>query len=472
MDTPDTKSLLQLVDFGRYDAERDENIADYFVRTGTAESVTKGKSLVIGRKGSGKTALFRHVAATHSGDVIELDLEQYVFKANQLLKEGGVPEALAYASSWRLTIAAATYVQIRSKLRFRDRWRGDRILRRLGRGANKPSVGAILDWLRRVRRVELPSIPGFANLGAMELADTTRGVLDHETSRLLSDLEELIFAYADTNSLVVLIDRLDDAWDGSLDSLRLIGGAVRAARHYSNRLAKPNTIAPVIVFLRTDLWDAIEFNDKNKASQDVIFLDWTEPELSSVIDERIRASTGLSSGEGWKAIFTQEEMRQRASSQRYMLKRTLGRPRDIIAFAAFAQERALTNGHTRVESQDIYEAEIRFSKHLLDELRDEIGHHVADMTSVINAIKALRRRTFTLSDWERVSELNGIAPEAAQTVLDLLFEASAVGVHRTGGSRGGSSTVYRYQDRFLKATDTGSLQVHLGLVKELALTDR
>jgi hypothetical protein len=466
-----TSDVLQRVDFGRFDAETDEKLLDYFVQTGTASETTTGKSLVVGRKGSGKTALFRYVAATAPGHIVELDLENYVFQVHRHLKESGVTDALAYTSSWRVVIGVAAYVKIRSSLGFAKRRRGDRLLRQVGAGPDKASLGAILDWLKRVRKVKLPSIPSIADLGTLELSEGSEKVIDNSTSQFLERIEELIIDSCRRTPISILIDRLDDAWDGNLESLRLVAGAIRAARHY--RVKLPQTgFAPVIVFLRTDLWDKIEFNDKNKVSQDTIYLDWAEEELEKVVDARIQKSAGVPEGEGWSTVFTTDEMRQRASARRYMLKRTLGRPRDIIAFSALARSVAINAGHTRIERPDIYEAEVQYSRHLVDELRDEIGEHIPDFATVINAIKSLRARTFTLTDWGVAAESSGIDQADRERVLDQLFEASAVGVHRAGGSQGGSSTVFRYQDRFLKATESGTLQVHLGLVKELGLTDR
>jgi hypothetical protein len=285
-------------------------------------------------------------------------------------------------------------------------------------------------------------------------------------------LEERNESQADsaTQPITALIDRLDDAWNGTDESLRLIAGAVRAARQYASKFPQTGPAA-AIVFLRTDLWERIEFNDKNKTSQDIIYLDWTDQELARVIDYRIHKTAGIAEGEGWAEVFTRDEMRQRAAAQKHMLKRVLGRPRDIVAFASLAKETAVSQGHQIIEKQDIYDAETMYSKHLVDELRDEIGKHVPNVNSVINALKALGRRTFTLTAWEEAATKNGIQAKDQDLVLNQLFEASAVGVHRAGGSQGGSSTVYRYQDRFLKATETGALQVHLGLTKELGLTD-
>lgn len=470
MSIEQTATVISEVDFGRLDAEQDDKLLDYFIDVGTASEALKGKYLVIGRKGAGKTALFKHVAASAPGTVAELDLEDYVFQAHKALIDRGVSAPFAYTASWRFAIAIAMFVEARSEMTWRRRWKGTRVLRKIGAGPNKGPLAAIFGWLRRVRKVQLPSVSGIADLGGFELGDETETFLESSTGKLLDSLEDILAEHVQSRPITALVDRLDDAWDGSDESLRLIGGAARAARYFASRLPQTG-VAPVVVFLRTDLWERIQFNDKNKFVQDTVYLDWPDSELARVIDARIHKTAGVPENQGWVTIFTSERMRQGTTAQKYMIKRVLGRPRDIVAFSVFAQEVALAHGHSLIEGQDIYDAEVRYSKHIVDELRDEIGEHVPSMVAVVNALKALERRTFTLASWKQAAMKSGIAEADTDAVLDQLFEASVVGVLRAGGGGGGSKTIYRYQDRFLKATETGSLQVHPAFTKELGLTD-
>lgn len=462
--------VLESIDFGRLDAEQDDNLLEYFIDVGTASDALHGKYLVIGRKGAGKTALFKHVAALAKGTVVEMDLEDYVFQAHRRLVDQGVSPAFAYAASWRFALAISMFVEARRSMTWTQQLRGRRILRKIGAGPNKGPLAALFGWLGRVRKIELPSVPGIAQLGGFELGEEREKFFDASTANHLDSLEKILATHVRSHPITALVDRLDDAWDGSEESLRLIGGAARAARYFSAKLIQDGP-APVLIFLRTDLWERIAFNDKNKFVQDTVYLDWPDAELARVIDRRIHKTAGVPEGEGWATAFTTERMRQQTSALRYMTKRVLGRPRDIVAFSMFAREVALANGHTVIDSQDIYDAEIRYSRHVVDELRDEIGDHVPSMVNVINALKALERRTFVLAAWQDAAVRSGIQEGDAESVLDQLFEASVVGVLRAGGGGGGSRTVYRYQDRFLRATETGSLQVHPAFTKELGLTD-
>jgi hypothetical protein len=461
---------LERVDFGRLDAESDTKLLDYFLVTGTVREVSDGAKLVIGRKGAGKTALFTHLAARLKSAVVTLDLHEYVFELHRGFVQLGLTPDRAYTASWRLLIYTAMFSALQDQMPPALKKKGVEILQNLGVGEDRTFFRGMFDWLKRVRKVELPSIEGVAAVGALEIDAENVSPLSAGTIHAIKTLEEILQEQVQTTPVTVLLDRLDDAWDGSEDSLHLIAGAVRATRDVSIAFGNPRP-APVITFLRTDLWEKISFNDRNKMSQDIIYLDWDTDGLASIVDRRIRTSIGSEIGAGWDRIFTTGEMRQRASAKTYILKRALGRPRDVVAFATFARNEALNSEHDKIEAADIYEAEKRYSKHILDELKDEIERHVSDFAVVINTLKGLRTRTFTAASWNEVATQNGLSKTEASRALEQLFEASAVGIHGVGGASGGSGTIYRYQDRHLRSRDDAGLQVHLALVRELGLKD-
>src|SRR5690349_16959474 len=101
-----------------------------------AQSAAQGALLIVGRKGAGKTAIFRHLSATLDGHVVELDLLDYVFQVHQGLQQSGIAQQFAYTASWRLLIAASIFGKIRDDLSSGQRKKGDGILRELGLGSN------------------------------------------------------------------------------------------------------------------------------------------------------------------------------------------------------------------------------------------------------------------------------------------------------------------------------------------------
>ncbi|RCK56948.1 P-loop ATPase, Sll1717 family [Microbacterium sorbitolivorans] len=471
---PAENALLTRVSLGRLDAEQDENLLQYFLDTGSVDEVRAGKFLVVGRKGSGKTAIFRHLAATLPGEVVQMDLDRYVFQAHRKLIDGGVTPASAYTESWRAAIVIAMFAALSPKLRWLRRRRGIKILRKIGAGPNAGPFGAILEWLARVRNIKLPSVTGVFDLGQIQIESPSEALIEATTTRLVDELLELIAPQITAMQATTLIDRLDDAWDGEPDSLRLIAGAVRAARDLALKFReKGRALPPVVVFLRSDLWDKCTFNDKNKIPPDTVELNWDDDELASIFARRVEASTDLPADQAWETLFTADRMRQSVTAKSYVLKRTLGRPRDVIAYTQHAVDVARDNSHDVIAKDDVYEAERRYSRHVIRELQDEIAEHVHDFNNVLNAMKALRKRTFSRDKWLEVSKNSGIHADEAGNILQMLFEAGVIGLLRSGGSGGGRTTIYHYQERLLQlnAADT-QLQVHPALTRELNLTEK
>ncbi|EBC0262417.1 ATPase, partial [Salmonella enterica] len=55
--------MLSWIEVGKLSAERDDNLVNYFFDNGVLQSVinTPSSFLILGRKGAGKTALFRYL---------------------------------------------------------------------------------------------------------------------------------------------------------------------------------------------------------------------------------------------------------------------------------------------------------------------------------------------------------------------------------------------------------------------------
>lgn len=462
------KNFEQL-DLGRLDAESDSRLSEYFVETGAAERVAKGKQLVLGRKGSGKTALFVHLKAKLDATVVDLDLTDYLFSTHKSLRESGVAETSAYTTAWKLLIYVAILGSVQGTLERRESKEFGQIVQALQLADQRGLFSQMAGWLKRVKRVDLPHVGDVAGLGGIELEDRQQGFVGAEFIAAVVRLEELAVKVIEREPVTVLIDRIDDVWDGTKESRLLITGALKAMRIINLRKRRAES-ATVILFLRTDLWQQVVFNDRNKMSQDIEDLRWTDAELVDVIEARIKSSTGDPSAK-WNNAFFDGEMRQRASSKTYMVKRTMGRPRDIVAYATFALEEARTACHDRILADDIYASEARYSRHVLDELTDEMASSLEDFSKVLSTLNGLSKRTFTKDDWMVQAESQGMDRSAADRALRQLFEASVVGILTVGGGGGGSRSRYRYQDNYLQPQEGATMQVHLAVAKELGLKD-
>ncbi|MEW5862229.1 MAG: hypothetical protein AB1773_01360 [Pseudomonadota bacterium] len=468
------------VDFGELDAESEKNLSGYFVDTGVLGKLASGqKQFVIGRKGSGKTALFRLAtpATLKTVQVVEVEFDQYPWEFHRQLKQAGMMAESAYEASWRFLLLLMMVREWAESGDASVKSKAADLLKKILPDPNRGFWSSLLSRLRNPTKIGLPGggVAGYANvsLGAIDLGKEDASYAVSVMSMHLGALAAIASATYASHPVVIKVDRLDDGWDATPDSQSLIIGELKAARAIGQQLHSPGKPAPVITFLRSDIYDTVRFNDKNKMATAIERLEWPNSRLMDVLNRRIATSLKISPDEAWAAVFSVEEMRQRAKPQSYFLRRTMGRPRDVIAFAIHCRDVAVERNHPRVETTDIYDAEDRFSQHLLAELSDELHKQRPDLEHILDTLRELGRMTFTLGEWTEVARRRSptLSESIAKEQLGFLYDASVIGVARIGGSKGGSQQVFNYSSANVKPDFSGRMHVHPGLKKGLQLKE-
>ncbi len=109
---------ISRLDLGASDAESDRRLGEYFVTTPYVEEALSGRrTLFLGRKGSGKSALFRQfpplvAEAGRELSVVPITPDNYAWRALKDYRERGLSNQAAHRTAWKLTLA----VQIASAL--------------------------------------------------------------------------------------------------------------------------------------------------------------------------------------------------------------------------------------------------------------------------------------------------------------------------------------------------------------------
>lgn len=472
----DTENPLNLVSFGEVDAESDARLSDYFVDTGVLKRLGDGsRQFVIGRKGSGKTALFQQAQISLKGShFIPMEFSDYAWEQHKAIKELGLPAEGTYTASWIFTFLIASCNIWRNSNNADIAKEAQIVYKRIFGAENTGILGALFDKLKRLRRLDLPNAGDLGGLGGFELDDALEGERLARCANLWnSQLLELADKVYKIEPTTVLVDRLDDGWDATPEIKNMLAGAIKAARSLNLRYVRPNSPRPVLLFLRSDIYNELAFNDKNKISGTIEYLEWNDDELLLVIKQRIARSLSVPQATAWEEVFSSEQMRQRAFISSYMLKRTMQRPRDIIAFSKFCRDAAVKEGHKRIETSDIYDGEVGYSRHVFEELTDEIHKQVPDFTSLFRSLRLLGYTRFKFTSWfDTEKQIQpGITMEVAGNRLKTLFDFGVIGVPRVGGRKGGSTFEFAYQDRYVDPRFDSDLVVHPSLRKHLALRD-
>jgi hypothetical protein len=127
---------------------------------------------------------------------------------------------------------------------------------------------------------------------------------------------------------VVTLDRLDDSWDGSEKSKQILIGLLKASKEINDNYAGETRQKglSVLVFLRTDIYEGLRFDDKDKHRAIEEHIVWEADLLRRMIDER------LPDGVTVDDLFEPGEMRGSILPFNYIVKRTFLRPREVIQF--------------------------------------------------------------------------------------------------------------------------------------------
>lgn len=477
--TMNHKPLPQLDSFGDVAAE-DDAVLDYFLSTDAVERIASGKSfLVLGRKGTGKTALVRYFSESKaSGTSRPLSLRGYPWSIHAQRIDRGASEIEAYVSSWRYLIAVELASLLLSNPRSSLTWKSEVLSKFLEEnyGGSQPDLNKILQpkKLSFSKFNITPSILG-NQIGGVELERKTG---DHnlglELNALSDSIMDAILAAAKDlgiTSLNLHFDELDQGLDRLDDERRrMLIGLVLAAREVRRESSSSEITVNPVVYLRSDLWDEMSFSDKNKISQTLtLHLNWSSDELLNLINERLRAKLGSSAS--WDSVSGPELMRGSQPKWNHVLARTFNRPRDVIQFLNIALNEAKKRNDpsTVIINEDIVSSRDAYSAYLKNELDDEVGPHWPDWIEALRACSNISTLTFERQRFveEYAKRKSSNNPIDADKALELMHRFSVVG-YETRSGYGGSAWSFRYSDPNAGWDNSANrFKVHLGL-KEYA----
>ncbi len=438
-------ALLQTLDLGDVAAENEiAGLRDYFVVTGQATQAKQGHArLVVGRKGSGKTAVFYDVrnSISRSNDTLILDLkpEGHQFtKLRELVLERlgpGLQEhtMVAFWNYILLGELARKALDNDARIATRDPHRYEPY-RRLNDVYLKHDPGGDFDFSQRllmqVHRISRA-------LGDTPVDEVGAKLTQAIYSGDFKELSAAVSAYLETKDEVwLLVDNLDKGWPvrgtTSLDML-IVRSLLDATRKLQHQLEANEVHFECLVFLRSDIYEHLRQETPDKGKDTAIRLDWEDPALfAEVVRRRIEASGELSGQfrEMWPVICA--PLIDGQDSFNYMLDRTLMRPRDLLQFLRAAVHVAINRGNERIEEDDLVQAERSYSEDLVLTTTFEIGDTFPEYAELLYAFEGCEARMSKEDLFYRLRTLGGVSEDSLDQVLELLVWFGFLGVAALG----------------------------------------
>jgi hypothetical protein len=495
--------ITDWLDVGEVSAERDSNLQEYFYDAGVSASIAGNPKqyLLLGRKGAGKTAVFLHLKSKPNSVfrptdfVVGLSLQSYNWQAHSLLGNELRAGGFQHRDSWRFVLCVESIKALVTHMS------------QLGRDVPKPVADAarvleklfskpIPGWtdllgskLFALAKMKLPSLGlegadggvsaagGEISFDEMKSDHTLKAQLNRNVENLTNWFEKCLDSCPEDARVFLVFDRLDEAWiaDFIEESKSIISGLLHASEHALQKFH--GRIRP-IVFLREDIFSTFDINDRNKLREDCsASLRWSQEAIERLALERINyyaKSAGRERVSSLQDVFLEKEMRSRSPPVKHIYNRTMGRPRDMVAFLGrifrTARDETLTSPDgDKITTKAVYQAEPGYSEYLFEELSDEWRNQNPEFHEYLSVLENLRFAVITTKELEDAFVAKGLVEDRAEfrSTVRFLFENSIIGVQV------GESTQWRYRCFFPNQAfvDTPVVKVHPGLIKRLGLTE-
>jgi hypothetical protein len=405
----DSATLLQSLKIGDPRAENEMNTLDqYYLKIEQFDRAINGEiNLVVGRKGSGKTALFIRlrdkIRVDRRNIVVDLKPEGY-----QLIRiKEDILEYLSEGARQHLIIAFweyLIYLEIAYKLLEKDE-RAHRYNRdiydayvELSGAYNAKDFSPEGDFSERLATLSARLADAYQQkYGRQDGRRLTAGeVTELVYTHDIKQLRDLISNYLHRKEAVwVLFDNLDKGWSTQgvdvIDAI-VLRCLVDAGRKVEREMRKAGHVVHCIVFVRNDVYDHLMRNSPDYGKEMRATLDWSDADM---LREMLRLRLVLGLGADLDKVNFQTVWHELCVSHyrgedtsTYLIHRSLMRPRNLLKIFNHCRGFATNFNRQKIEDADIEKGLKAYSADLLEELDREL----TDVFSEARDLLSLPRR--------------------------------------------------------------------------------
>jgi hypothetical protein len=480
------KILLDAISDWKLEAES-ENSNQYFYHLKEVEELENGnKCFVIGRKGTGKTAICQYFEENKTYDkfCMKLSFKEFPFNILYNLEDSSYTTPSQYISIWKYLIYSAIL-----KMMARNESVDSSISKKL-QDIYPPDpmehiTKTISTWTKKSN--------GLAVLGVAGQSSIDRNVnkIEEIWHELIPSMEEVISKYCGSSSYYIVFDELDEDYrnfwneNNRVKYVSLLTSLFKAVSNVRKIFRKYGKSIFPIVFLRDDIYEILSDPDSNKWEDEKVYLRWTKYELKELLRWRISRSLpdtqeSYSFDRAMKMVFLSDDygygsmQRKRESIFDHISRLTHDRPRDFVRYFRDCARSAISQGATAVSNDTIKGIEKQFSNHLRSELTNEMEGVLPDIRQIFDAFSQLQKDRLSPSDFgsliRKHQSSKDCSPSTKEledlTIAKLLFHFSIVG---NANRKFKDRPMYKYQHEYLVFNQDEPVVLHRGLLKSLGI---
>lgn len=456
---------------------KEEDSDRYFYHFNDVELIEKGlKNFVIGRKGTGKTAIAEYINGKENPSVFSkmLTFKNFPFNILYGLADNDYTPPNQYITIWEYVI----YNCICSMMATNHA-----VMRAAPSGLSKVFSVDIEKALSK--SLKEMTAPGFAVNILGVGGEFTPGQVGEDSitwKEKVDAISGFVAKYIDNSTYYIIFDALDEDYKDVLEPDRreryfqLLVGLFKAVQNV--RFATRDLRAKIVplIFLRDDIFDLCRDPDKNKWMDRSVTLDWDVSSLASLIAFRIsrardRDSEPLPFEEALRLIFTTSRIRLQRGHHRsedvfkFMLRSTFYRPRDIISFVRECAGIARMRGPTKITKEMVKDADELHSQYMRREIIDEMYSIVDDISEVLDLFSEMRKSIFSIDEFVSLYDdyYNSSGTKKKIDAIDmvkLLYHFNVIGNITTGNHQ-----VFAYNTHKKSVNLRENICIHRGLLK-------
>ena len=346
------KALINVDNFGGTDADNDDILLQAFEdHEAYLDIIALRRHMIIGKKGSGKTAIFKKIITTKTPDFFSYGhtFSDYPWHYHERQARIGIPDFDKYTHSWKYLIflsAAKIALNQDQSLPF-DPSTMEEMLRLESfvvdtYGTRDPDLSQVFSPIKHLKLkpyFELDWRILKAGISPEAVPVTELPTIIQEVNAAFG--RTILGCLNPAHKYYIAFDQLDLGFDPNTPEYanRLIG-LLLASRDINLAAREVGIKLFVVVFLRDDIYDCLHFEDKNKMTENFVSLiEWDTPRTQKTLRALMERRFSIVLGDEvdrkieWSAVFNEDrEMPGHQTKYEHMRDRTYLRPRDLIKF--------------------------------------------------------------------------------------------------------------------------------------------
>lgn len=416
--------------------EEQKELLNYFIENEAYNiALKKTKSIFIGRKGTGKSAIFFKLL--HE---LSLDNKNYIIQlkpeSDELLDDIELSKIFNNRASqkrffftvWKLVIYSKLLISITNKILIKERSTYTLIEEDIISFFEEKESLTTLNFFGMIKSIYVKN----KSLKTLESPEVLNDIYSEYLSKLTSIIKNYFFSIS-YFKIIILADNLDKAWDAESD-LDIQSEMILTLLELQNKIKtdfknKKNVLVEVqkYIFLRNDIFYYIKNKSRgpDKLGIHTFEIKWDQHSnlIKKLIESRFKYILELNNNEAVQKVWTDYfDFLKTKDAYEKIKDAIIIRPRDIIYFVSKLFESAINNDHAKANDEDFYYAIDTYGKFLHNNLYAELKAIFPNLENIVNEFRLKYGDYIEYKKFKEIITDNKYTNDEAENLIKELFE--------------------------------------------------